>query len=59
MQRSYRTTTNTQDGLTDTEGIGRCTRNIGRATPNYTVWVDVLIRYQHNEYGARTHFTPR
>jgi len=55
----YRTTTNTQDCLTDTEGIGRCTRNIGRATPNYIVWVDVLIRYQDVEYGTRTFFTPR
>jgi hypothetical protein len=55
----YRTTTNTQDCLTDAEGIGRCTRNIGRATPNYIVWVDVLIRYQDVEYGTRTFFTPR
>ncbi|MCS7038506.1 MAG: hypothetical protein NZP34_02750 [Caldilineales bacterium] len=55
----YSSTTSTETCVTDAEGIGRCTRNIGRAKRNYTVWVDVTIRYQGADYEAQTHFTPQ
>lgn len=55
----FRTTTTTVTCQTGSDGIGRCTHNIGRATPNYTVWVDVTIRHQGADYMAQTHFTPQ
>lgn len=54
----YRTTTQTEDCLTGSDGIGLCSREIGSATPGYTVQVDVTITYQDRDYGASTAFTP-
>ena len=55
----YKTTTPTEDCTTGSDGIGRCTRNIGNATAGYTVSVNVTITYQGLNYGASTWFRPQ
>jgi hypothetical protein len=45
---NYRTTTSYEDCVTNTNGIGRCTRYISSATVGYTVRVDVEIRHGNN-----------
>jgi hypothetical protein len=56
---NYRTTTSYEDCVTNTNGIGRCTRWISSATVGYTVRVDVEIRHGNNTYNTNTSFTPR
>lgn len=55
----YKTTAPTEDCATGSDGIGRCSRNIGGATKGYTVTVDVTITHQGSAYSASTRFTPR
>lgn len=54
----YRTTTPTADCLTGVDGIGHCARNIGAATPGYTVRVDIQVTYAGHPHTAQTWFTP-
>jgi hypothetical protein len=51
----YKTSTPTCTGNTTTAGQASCTRNIGRATLDYRVNIDVAIA----GYQATTWFTPR
>lgn len=55
----YKTTTPTEDCTTGSDGIGRCTRNIGGATSGYMVSVSVQISYQGGSYYESTYFVPR
>lgn len=55
----YRTTTPTEDCVTNSSGVGHCTRNIGGASAGYTVRVDVRITHQGSYYYAQTWFTPQ
>lgn len=50
----YKTTTPTQDCVTGADGVGACTRNIGRATLGYRVDVDVQV----DGVSAETWFVP-
>lgn len=45
-------------GVTGTDGIAACSRNIGAATPGRIVTVDVTITYQGSQYTATTSFVP-
>ena len=55
----YKTTSPTEDCITGSDGIGRCTRNIGRATTGYQVRVDVEITHAGTRYTSSTSFTPQ
>lgn len=55
----FRTTTQTEDCVTGSDGVGHCTRNIGGASAGYRVNVDVRVTYQGSYYTAYTWFTPQ
>ena len=54
----FRTTTQTEDCTTGSDGVGHCTRSIGGASAGYRVNVDVRVTYQGGYYTAYTWFTP-
>jgi hypothetical protein len=55
----YMSSTATEDCVTGSDGIGRCSRNISRATKGYKVTVNVTITYQSSTYSTYTSFTPQ
>ena len=54
----YRTSAPTEDCTTGGDGVGHCTRNIGGASSDYRVDVDVRVSYQGASYGVDTWFRP-
>jgi len=54
----YKSTDSYCDGITDVQGIATCNREIGRATKDYTVRIDVVFAYEGKTYRAQTSFTP-
>ena len=55
----YKSTDATEMCTTGTDGIGRCMRNVGRATVGYKVVVSVTIVHAGEKYDERTWFTPQ
>ncbi len=56
---NYKTTTSSCDGVTGSDGLASCSRNIGRASLGYTVSIGVQVTYNGTLYTARTSFTPQ
>ena len=55
----YKTTDPIETCTTGSDGIGRCTRNIGRAAVGYEVVVDVSIESSGRQYESATSFEPQ
>ncbi len=55
----FKSHTATRDCRTAADGIGKCARNIGVATPDYRVDVLVEITLDGATYTAETWFVPR
>jgi hypothetical protein len=55
----FRTVTSACSGQTDASGNASCTRQIGAATPEYTVLVRLAFYHEGETYTAWTSFTPQ
>lgn len=55
----YKSYPSFENCVTNRNGIGECTRKIGRATIGYEVRVDVRIDHAGTQYETHTSFTPQ
>ena len=55
----YKTISSICTALTSASGIASCTRNIGTASSDYTVTIDVGITWKAQVYTASARFTPK